>query len=336
VLPAHLEMNIRVVDASGNELAEGRDLAGLRAQLGEAAQLSFAAAGASFERNDIRGWDFGDLPESLAFMRDGQSVTGYPALVDQGESVALRLYDTRMAADAATRIALVRLIGIQLKEMLRRWEKQPAGFVAVALQLRPAVSADALFADVQAAIRARAFLGDDPLPRSERAFAEQVKRARARLPAVAEGAFRLLATIAAEYQALTQQIAALPAARGRLGSELAAQRDALVHAGFFAATPWSQLSHLPRYLQALQRRLAKAAGHAALEARHGPAVAALWERYRARKEANQAAQRVEPALDAWRWLLEELKVSLFAQELRAALPVSYKRLEKAWAELSRG
>ncbi len=308
----------------------------LRAQLGEAAQLSFAAAGASFERNDIRAWDFGDLPESLAFMRDGQSVTGYPALVDQGESVALRLYDTCMAADAATRIALVRLIGFQLKEMLRRWEKQPAGFVSVALQLRPAVSADALFADVQAAIRARAFLGDDPLPRSERAFAEQVKRARARLPAVAEGAFRLLATIAAEHQALTQQIAALPAARERLGSELAAQRDALVHTGFFAATPWSQLSHLPRYLQALQRRFAKAAGHAALEARHGPAVAALWERYRSRKEANQAAQRVDPALDAWRWLLEELKVSLFAQELRAALPVSYKRLERAWAELSRG
>jgi ATP-dependent helicase HrpA len=335
-LPAHLEMNVRVVDADGSELAQGRDLARLRTQLGEAARLSFASAGASFERNDIRGWDFGDLPESLAIVRDGQSVTGYPALVDQGDGVALKLYDTAAAAHGAMRAALIRLIGIELKDLLRRWEREPPGFVAIALQLRPALAADALFADALAAIQQRAFLGDDPLPRSERAFAEQVRRARARLPAVAEGAFRLLAPIAAEYHALTQQIAALPAAGSNLGFELAAQRDALVNAGFLAATPWAQLSHFPRYLQALQRRLAKAASHGALEARHGPAVAALSERYRARLEANRAARRVEPGLDAWRWQLEELKVSLFAQELRTASPVSYKRLEKAWAELSRG
>ena len=81
---------------------------------------------------------------------------------------------------------------------------------------------------------------------------------------------------------------------------------------------------MPRYLQALQRRLAKAPANAGSDAKHGQAVAALWERYRARDEANRAAQRVEPALEAYRWLLEELKVSLFAQELRTALPVSYQ------------
>ena len=94
--------------------------------------------------------------------------------------------------------------------------------------------------------------------------------------------------------------------------------------------------HLPRYLQALQKRLARFPEDPARDAKHGHAVAALWERYRARAEADRAAQRVDPALDAYRWLLEELKVSLFAQELRTARPVSYKRLEKAWTELSRG
>ena len=108
----------------------------------------------------------------------------------------------------------------------------------------------------------------------------------------------------------------------------------MVYAGFFSATPWAQLNHLPRYLQALQRRLVKASENPAQDTRHEQAVAALWERYRSRAEANRVAQRIEPALDEYRWLLEELKVSLFAQELRTAKPISYKRLERAWAELS--
>jgi ATP-dependent helicase HrpA len=334
-VPLHLQMNLRVVDGAGAELAQGRDLARLRAQLGEAAQLCFAAGTPAFERNGIRRWDFGDLPESLAVVRDGRSVTGYPALVDEGGSVALKLYDTKDAAEAATRTAVVALIRIELKDATRRWETEPPGFVATALQLRPVMAADALLADVIAAMRIRAFLGDDPLPRSASAFAAQVKRARARLPAVAEGAFRLLAAIASDYHALSQRIATLAASRARFGAELAAQRDAMVYAGFFVATPWAQLNHLPRYLQALQRRLIKGQENPALDSRHGQAVAALWERYRARADANRAAQRSEPALEEYRWLLEELKVSLFAQELRAAQPVSYKRLEKSWAELSR-
>ena len=335
-IPAHLQMNVRVVDGAGTELAQGRDLALLREQLGEAAQLSFAAGAPAFERNGIRRWDFGDLPESLAIVRDGRSVTGYPTLVNEDGSVALRLYDTKDAADTATRAAVVALIRIELKDAARRWEAEPPGFVATALQMRPVMAADALLADVIAAVRARAFLGDDPLPRSASAFAEQVKRARARLPAVAEGAFRLLAAIATDYHALSQRIAALGPSRARFGAELAAQRDAMVYAGFFVATPWAQLNHLPRYLQALQRRLIKAQENPALDAKHGQAVAALWERYRARADANRAAQRREPALEEYRWLLEELKVSLFAQELRTAQPVSYKRLEKSWVGLSRG
>ncbi|MEO8741403.1 MAG: ATP-dependent RNA helicase HrpA, partial [Casimicrobiaceae bacterium] len=334
-LPAHLRVNVRVVDASGAELAQGRDLAQLRAQLGDAAQLLFAAAAPEIERSDIRSWDFGDLPESIAVLREGRRVTGYPALIDQGESVALKLYDTRAAADAATREAVVRLIRLQLKDALRNWEREPAGFVATALQLKSAVAADALLADTVRAIQTRAFLGDDPLPRSERAFAEQVKRARTRLPAVAEGAFRMLAAVAHEYHATGQKLAAAPAS-ARLVGELAAQRSALVYAGFVAATPWTQLAHLPRYLQTLQRRLAKFAADPGRDAKHGEAVAQLWERYRARDAANRVAKRVEPALEAFRWQIEELRVSLFAQELRTVLPVSYKRLEKAWTELSRG
>jgi ATP-dependent helicase HrpA len=174
------------------------------------------------------------------------------------------------------------------------------------------------------------------LPRSESAFAEQVKRARTRLPAVAESAFRLLASIAARHQQLTQRIASLPSSAARLAAEIRSRRDALVYPGFFAATPWTQLAELPRYLAALDRRLVKFAENPGRDARHAATVSAWWERYRERVERNRKAGRVEPGLEQFRWLLEELQVSLFAQELKTPFPVSYRRLEKAWTELARG
>ena len=333
--PPHLLINIRVVDAAGKELAMARDLGVLKEQLGEAAQLMFAAASPEFERSGIKTWDFGDLPETLTIVRRGQKLTGYPALLEQGDAVALKLLDTRAAADASTRVALVRLLRGQLKDAVQRWEKNAPGFAAAALQLKPAIPTDVLLRDVLEAVCDRAFIGDDPLPRSERAFAEQVKRARTRLPAVTEGALRLLGAIAARYHALSQRINALPAALGRLGADIRAQRDQLIYPGFFSATPWARLAHLSRYLEALERRLLKYPENPARDAKHAQAMAALWERYRERAQSNRASQRAEPELEAFRWMLEELKVSLFAQELKTPVPVSFKRLEKAWQELSR-
>jgi len=334
-IPPHLRIHVRVEDAAGAELASGRDLAALRQELGQAAQMTFAAAGPSIERKGLTRWDFGSLPASLTVARAGARLTGYPALVDDRDSVALVLMDTEDAALAATRAGVVRLIRIALKDALSRWEKDAPGFAQPALQLKAAIPTEVLRADVIAAVCDRAFVGDDPLPRDERAFAEQVKRARTRLPAVAEGAFRLLGAIAAEYQAVTQRLASLPASHSRFAADLRAQRDALVHPGFFAATPWAALQHLPRYLKALERRAAKYLERPDRDARHSAAVAELWQRYRERAERNRTAGREEPALTEFRWLLEELKVSLFAQELRTPYPVSYKRLERAWVDLAR-
>ena len=264
--------------------------------------------------------------------RGVERVDGF--IVDQGESVSLKLLDTRSAADASTRAALLRLLKVQFKDALQRLEKQPPGFAQAALMLKTAIPTDALLADAVTAICDRAFIGDDPLPRSERAYTEQVKRARVRLPAVAESAFRLLAEIAVEYHTISQRIGTMPAGQGRLGEDLRAQRDALVHPGFFSRTPWSRLAHLPRYLKALDRRLAKYVENPARDAKHAQAVADLWQRYAQRHAANAAARKGEPALEDFRWQIEELKVSLFAQELRTPQPVSYKRLEKAWTDLS--
>jgi ATP-dependent helicase HrpA len=333
--PPHLAVNLRVVDAAGRELGNDRDPTALRAKLGEAAQMTFAAAGPALELKGMRTWECGDLPPTLTRVERGQRVTGYPALVDDTDSVSLALLDTPAAAERSTRAGVIRLIRFALKDAFARFEKGAPGFAQAALQLKPVVATDALLADVLAAIADRAFIGDDALPRSDAAFAEQVKRARTRLPAVGEGAFRLLGTIAAAHYSLSQRLLALPPSSSRLAAELRTRRDALVHAGFFRATPWAQLNHLPRYLAAAERRLVKHAENPDRDARHAATLADWWRRLAERREAGRAAGRVEPGLAEFRWLLEELTVSLFAQELRTPQPVSYKRLERAWAELGR-
>ena len=334
-MPAHLLVNVAVVDEAGSELASGRDLAGLRAQLGEAAQLSFASTDPAFERKGLRQWDFGDLPATLTFNRRGARITGYPALVDDGDSASLALLDTQEAAEASTRRGVVRLLDIALKDAARQYDKGGGPFNDAALKLKAVVPTDRLLADVLAAAKVRAYLADDPLPRTQQAFAEQVKRARTRLPAVMAGAFRLISEIADRHQELSQRLASTGKSWPRLGSEVRAARDALVYPGFLSATPWDQLNHLPRYLTALDRRVAKYGERPDRDTRHAEQVAGWWRRYTERADAERAAGRSDPRLSDFRWLLEELRVSLFAQELRTPYPVSFKRVEKAWAELSR-
>jgi ATP-dependent helicase HrpA len=330
-LPEHLAVNVVVVDAAGRELASGRNLASLRERLGEAAKASFAASGPSFGKRGLTRWDFGDLPETLEITRGAQRLSAFPALVDEKTSVSLVLADTREEALASTRRGVVRLIRIALKDAFARYEKGLPGFTQAALILKPAIPTDRLLADLLDAIADRAFVGDDPLPRTAKAFDEQVKRARTRLPAVADAAFKLVATIAAAYHATGQKLTQAPAAMGRLAAELRTQRDELVAPGFPVATPWAQLQHLPRYLEAIARRWAKARERPDREARHGPEVEAWTRRWRERRDRDRAAGRADPALDEFRWLLEELRVSLFAQELKTPSPVSLKRVQKAWA-----
>ncbi len=334
-LPVHLEVNVRVVDAAGSEIGMSRDLAALRVQLGEAAQMTFAAGGLEFERKGLKRWDLGDLPPTLSVLREGRRLTGYPALVDEGDSVSVTLLDTEEAAVASTRAGVVQLIRLALADALNGYRKEARGFAQSALALKTAVAPDRLAADLLAALCDRAFIGDDPVPRSEQAFAEQLKRARTRLPAVAEGANRLLASIAVEYQTLSQRLTGLPPGLGRFAAEIRAQRDALVHPGFLAETPWANLQHLPRYLRGLERRVAKYLERPDRDQKHAGTVAVLWQRYRERAERNRISGRHESDLDAFRWLVEELRISLFAQELKTPFPVSYKRVEKAWAELDR-
>ena len=333
--PPHLQVNVRVVDAAGKELGAGRDLRALKSQFGEAAQLTFAANDLGIERTGLKAWDCGDLPASLSFIRDGRRLTGYPALVDEGDTVAVRLLDTAEAAERAHRQGVLRLLRIALREQIRQLEKGWPNFNAVALQLRTRIAPDRLLEDWMNTICDRAFIGDDPLPRDGGRFEGQKQRARARLAAVRDGAQRLLTEIAAAYAQLGAALGQAPPPLQRKARALEAHRDRLVFPGFMQELGWDHLAHLPRYLKSILRRYQKYPENPDRDGRQGTIIDAWHQRWVEQGARAAKAGQVSPELQNFRWWIEELAVALFAQELKTPFPVSQKRLEKRWSELTR-
>ncbi len=328
--PEHLAMNFRVVDDAGRELATGRDWLALKNQLGQAAQLTFRSTTPDIERENLKQWDFGDLPETLSFTRDGVALTGYPGLEDCEDSVAVRLFDTQSAAIEAHRAGVRRLMRFELKEQMKQLDKGLPGFTQYALVLRNIMSPDDLKEDMLTTIVDRAFIGDDPLPRSNDDFMELKQRARTRLPAVTEALTRQVQTIANEYQLLVAKQSQMPATVNRLKRDVEQQLNWLLYKGCFNRTPWEHVQHLPRYLKALRLRIEKHPSNPDRDGRHAQEVGVLWQNWEAAVEKQKKADRLTQELLDFRWLIEELRVSLFAQELKTPFPVSVKRLQKIW------
>ncbi len=327
-LPAHCAFNIRVLDDGKQELGMGRDLLALQKQFGQAAQLTFRDSALDMERDHVTTWDFGELPASIQFARGRQQLEGFPALSIEEDRIAIRLFDTQRAAELAMRGGVIRLLQLQLKEQMKQMQKGLPGFTQIALLLRGVINPDQLLNDAIAAICDRAFIGDDPLPRTEKQFNEQKSRARARLPAVTQGLCSLLNAIANEFQKTRQM-----AEKHRLAPAIQKEVARLVFPGFLQATPWERLSHVPRYLKGKQVRMEKHANNPSRDGKHGAEIEQLWQRWQAKVAEREALDGASQALIDFGWEIEELRISLFAQELKTPYPVSLKRLEKVWASI---
>ncbi len=333
-LPAHLRMNFSVIDVQGKELGMGRDWKQLQSNLSNAAQLTFRQQTPEIEKTGLKQWDFGDIPETITFQRDGLNLQGYPALEDQQDAVAIKLFDQIQTAQQAHRLGVCRLMRFELKEQMKQLERGLPQFNQYALQLRQLISPDDLREQMLSAISDRAFIGEDEVPRTNAAFMQLKLRARARLPAVVDASVRLMIQIGQEYPLLMQKLNALSNHQSRLKRDLEQQLGQLLSARFLTQTPWERLQHLPRYLQAMRMRIEKYANSPDRDQRHAEAIQAIWQRWQQKIQQLQQAQREIPqGLLDYRWLIEELRVSLFAQELKTPFPVSVKRLDKIWDEL---
>ncbi|HHS0598301.1 TPA: DUF3418 domain-containing protein [Neisseria meningitidis] len=329
-LPEHCYFNLRIIDDGGQELAGGRKLHELQQQLGQAAAVTFRDNTQEFERDNVTAWDIGTLPESIKFARGKQQLTGYLGLQKEKDGrIALRLFDTIEAAEQAHRQGVIELMKLQLKEQVKDLNKGIQGFTQAAMLLKH-INADTLRDDLTQAVCDRAFIGEDELPRNEKAFKEQIKRARSRLPAVKEALSRYLQETAAAYAELNGKLGKHP-----LTHLLRLRLQTLLAAGFATRTPWAQWPRLPIYLKAMTLRLEKYSGNPSRDAAREADIQELEQMWQEKTDGLvKQGQPVSDDLAAFRWMIEELRVSLFAQELKTPYPVSVKRLLKEWEDLN--
>ena len=329
-LPEHCYLNLRIIDDGGQELAGGRKLHELQQQLGQAAAVTFRDNTQEFERDNVTAWDIGTLPESIKFARGKQQLTGYLGLQKEKDGrIALRLFDTTEAAEQAHRQGVIELMKLQLKEQVKDLNKGIQGFTQAAMLLKH-INADTLRDDLTQAVCDRAFIGEDELPRNEKAFKEQIKRARSRLPAVKEALSRYLQETAAAYAELNGKLGKHPL------THLMRQRlQTLLAAGFASHTPWAQWPRLPIYLKAMTLRLEKYSSNPARDAAREADIQELEQMWQEKTDSLvKQGLPVSDDLAAFQWMIEELRVSLFAQELKTPYPVSVKRLLKEWGKFS--
>ncbi len=329
-LPEHCYLNLLIIDDGGQELAGGRKLHELQQQLGQAAAVTFRDNTQEFERDNVTTWDIGTLPESIKFARGKQQLTGYLGLQKEKDGrIALRLCDTTEAAEQAHRQGVIELMKLQLKEQVKDLNKGIQGFTQAAMLLKH-INADTLRDDLTQAVCDRAFIGEDELPRNEKAFKEQIKRARSRLPAVKEALSRYLQETAAAYAELNGKLGKHP-----LTHLLRLRLQTLLAAGFATRTPWAQWPRLPIYLKAMTLRLEKYSSNPARDAAREADIQELEQMWQEKNDGLvKQGLPVSDDLTAFKWMIEELRVSLFAQELKTPYPVSVKRLLKEWEDLN--
>ncbi|OHC70735.1 MAG: ATP-dependent RNA helicase HrpA [Rhodocyclales bacterium RIFCSPLOWO2_02_FULL_63_24] len=333
-LRPHLFMNFRLTDEHGGTLAISRNLAELRAEYRDRVEQVYAAAevkheAAAGELSGVTTWTFGVLPELMEVKVGAGTTLGFPALVDMGESVSLTAFDTEDKARAEHRKGMARLFALQLAAQVKAIEKLP-GLRELALQFIALGTEKELKEQLVAVTLERTCLMD-PLPTEESAFAARREAARGRILLVAQEILRLLGTILAEHAVLAKKLAGMHKAFPQASADIGAQLAELMPKRFIATTPFERLQHYPRYLKAISLRLEKARSDPARDTRlmaDWQALGKPWERER--NAMLKSGQQGDAFLDEFRWLLEELRVALFAQELKTSSPVSVKRLQKMW------
>jgi ATP-dependent helicase HrpA len=275
-------------------------------------------------------WTFGELPELMEIQRGAQTLIGFPALIDKGAHVEIEVFDEPEVAAAKHRAGLRRLVALLLKEPLKYLEKNIPDLQPMAVAYMSLGTAEELRDQIVAVALERAFLVD-PLPTDEFAFKARVEEGRARLNLIAQEVARLSYTVLLEYQGALRKLKDTRSATKEVVDDIQAQLQRLCPKRFVLQTPWVQLQHYPRYLKAITLRLDKFRADAARDAKLLAELRPLEQRWQRRVAELKGS--ADARLDDFRWQLEELRVSLFAQELRTPQPVSVKRLEKVWTQL---
>jgi ATP-dependent helicase HrpA len=348
-------MNFKVIDEHGRQLEMGRNLATLQAEFGGQARQSFqklaeatvvaeplapvagkakiaapAEAPKVGAHTGLTAWTFGELPELLEIVQGKLTLIGFPALVDKGTHCDLEVFDDPTVAARTHRIGLRRLFALQLKEQLKFIEKNIPGMQQMGMQFMAMGSQEELRDQIiQKAIDIACL--QDPLPTDAASFNKRKDEGKSRLGLLVNEIARLVSLVLTEFHGLPKKLQGVqPAA----AADMQAQLQGLVHKRFVTETEYSQLAHFPRYLKAINIRIEKLRADPLRDAKSMAEWAGAATQFQ-RVMKNMGGKNTDPKMTEYRWMLEELRVSLFAQELRTPMPVSAKRLQKVWESMQR-
>lgn len=341
-LPAHHAMNFKVIDEHGRQLDMGRNLAQLRAELGGQAQQSFQTIAArdvpaaeAGQYDNLTNWAFGELPELLEIRKGNQTLFGYPALVDRETHCDVEVFDDPQEAARVHHAGLRRLFALQLREPVKFVQKNIPNLSEMAMQYMNLGTQEMLRDQIVTLALERACM-QAPLPRSDAEFAARKEEGRARLSLLAQEIARLAGTILAEYSGLPRKLLQARPFGSAFG-DLEGQLNGLMTRDFLADNDYGQLVHFPRYLKGMALRVDKLKADPARDAQRMQEMTPLIQQWqRAQKQLRTQGRGAEDArLDEFRWMLEELRIALFSQELRTPVPMSVKRLQKVWESMQR-
>lgn len=355
-LPLHCSMNFRLIDEHGRQLEVERNLARLRSEFGESARSAFQAiaqetaqtelgieitqtkqeATRKVEQSGYQTWEFGELPETLEIQKGNQTLFGYPALVDRNDFVDLEVFDDLQEARKQHWQGLRRLFILANKDTLKSLQKQLPGLRDLGLLFINIGSVEGLVEQILNLAVERALMSDD-LPVTAEQFKQRLQAGKPRLALIAqEMSKHALAALQANAD-LQKKLAQAKAASPSAYTDIQAQLQALIFPKFVSEIPYTQLVHLPRYLKAIALRIDKLRSNPSRDAqcqKDWESVARPWQKLlQGNKGAASYTLVEDQGLRYFRWQLEELRVALYAQELKTPTPMSLKRLEKVLASL---
>jgi ATP-dependent helicase HrpA len=358
-LPLHSAMNFRLIDEHGRQLEVERNLARLRSEYGETARSAFQAIaqetvqaelGAeapartpnsnekvrAVEQGGYCAWEFGGLPETLEIQKGNKTLFGYPALVDRGDYCDLEVFDDLLEARKQHHLGLRRLFALSNKDTLKALQKQLPGIRELGLLFINVGSVEGLIEQILNLALERAFM-TEPLPINAEQFTERLQAGKPRVALIAQEISRHALNALQAYADLQKKMASAKASSLTAYADIQTQMQALIFPKFVAEIPYGQLVHLPRYLKAIAMRIDKLRSSPSRDAqcqKDWESVARPWQKLlQGSKGAASYAMTEDQALQDFRWQLEELRVALYAQELKTPSPMSLKRLEKVLASL---
>ncbi|MFT2111588.1 ATP-dependent RNA helicase HrpA [Marinomonas sp. 2405UD68-3] len=331
-LDKHLTLTIEVISEKGKVLGSGKDLAKLQEEFAKQVDESFAKFGTkAHEVAGLTRWPEQDVPEDKKLSQAGIKVVAYPALVSQGDTVSVKMFDDKHTAQDEHRKGVICLLGLYLHKEVKYLQKNMPNLQKSLLIFAPIGKKDVLLNDLLHAVLDKVFLDGMALPRSESEFLARIDHQKNTLISVANTMATQLFEVLSSYQKVAKRMKGnIPLPWTRIYGDIQIQLRNLIYPGFISETPLFWLEQFPRYFKGIETRLERFQNHLAKENAGVVELEALWERYLKQKNAHLAKNLYDPELMKYRWMMEEYRISLFSQTVGTLEPISEKRLSKQW------